>query len=116
MEILALATTLVSLAGSGLSRSVIKVALEPILIAAVTLTLILTGIVSLVLSGLVFQGWWQGFSLELGVGLLVVSIVEVAVLGALHALTDGKMLRRILESTSRIENELKKHPGSPNES
>jgi len=54
----------------------------------------------------VFRSWWQGFFLELGVRLLVVSVVEVAVLGVLHALTDGKKLREILDATNRIENEL----------
>ena len=79
------------------------------LLAGLTLLLILSGITSLILSGLVFRGWWQGFFLELGVGLLVVSIVEVAVLGVLHALTDGKKLREILDATNRIENELMGH-------
>jgi hypothetical protein len=37
----------------------------------------------------VFQGWWQAFSLELGVGLLIAGIVDVAVLGALHELIEG---------------------------
>jgi hypothetical protein len=100
-----------ALAESGLqlARSVLKVAREPILLAGLTLLLILSGITSLLLSGLVFRGWWQEFFLELGVGLLVVSIVEVAVLGVLHALTDGKKLREILDATNRIENELKGH-------
>lgn len=93
-------------AGIELARSVIKVAREPLLLAGVTLLLILSGITSLLLSGLVFRDWWQAFFLELGVGLLVVSIVEVAVLGVLHALTDGRILRRILEATTRIEREL----------
>jgi hypothetical protein len=100
-----------ALAESGiqLARSVLKVAREPILLAGLTLLLILSGIASLLLSGLVFRGWWQEFFLELGVGLLVVSIVEVAVLGVLHALTDGKKLREILDVTNRIENELMGH-------
>lgn len=100
-----------ALARSGLelARSVLKVAREPMLLAGLTLLLILSGITSLILSGLVFRGWWQGFFLELGVGLLVVSIVEVAVLGVLHALTDGKKLREILDATNRIENELMGH-------
>jgi hypothetical protein len=100
-----------ALAESGLqlARSVLKVAREPILLAGLTLLLILSGITSLLLSGLVFRGWWQEFFLELGVGLIVVSIVEVAVLGVLHALTDGKKLREILDATNRIENELMGH-------
>jgi hypothetical protein len=68
--------------------------------------LLLSGITSLLLSGLVFRGWWQGFFLELGVGLLVVTVVEVAVLGTLHELTDGKTLRAILDNTNRIETEV----------
>jgi hypothetical protein len=95
--------------GTGLLRSVIKVAREPILLGFVTLMLILLGILSLTLSGLVLQGWWQAAFLELGVGLLVVSIVEVAVLGFLHAVTDGDTLRKILDKTTIIESELIKH-------
>jgi hypothetical protein len=94
------------LIGRQLARSVLKIALDLRLLAGVTLLLILSGIVSLLLSGLVFRDWWQGFFLELGVGLLVVSIVEVAVLGTLHELTDGRMLRNILDATHRIEKEL----------
>jgi hypothetical protein len=106
MDPITIGAVVLALAGNGLVRSVIKIALEPLLLGLVTLILILVGILSLALSGLVFHGWWQAVSLELGVGLLVVSIVEVAVLGFLHALTDGSTLRRILETTTRIENGL----------
>jgi len=113
MDPISLASLALLVAGKGLLQSVLKVAREPILLGLVTLILVLLGILSLALSGLVFQGWWQAVFLELGVGLLVVSIVEVAVLGFLHAVTDGNKMQRILETTTRIENELTEHSALP---
>src|ERR1700683_1795018 len=72
--------------------AVIKVARRPILLLAVTLAFVACAVLSLALSGVVFRGWWQGFFLELGVGLLIAGIVDVAILGALHGLIEGTEL------------------------
>jgi hypothetical protein len=70
-------------------RAIIKVARRPILLLAVTLAFVACAALSLALSGVVFRGWWQSFFLELGVGLLIAGIVDVAILGALHGLIEG---------------------------
>ncbi len=77
-----------------------------------TFAFVVTATTSLVLSGLPFRGWWQGFFLELGVGLLIAAIVDVAILGALHGLIEGGReapeIHQFLQATSRIENQLTK--------
>ena len=65
------------------------IARRPVLLFLVTLGFVLAATLSLALSGLVFQGWWQAFCLELGVGLLIAGFVDVAILGALHGLIEG---------------------------
>jgi hypothetical protein len=81
MDPISLATMVVALP--------VQIARRPILLAIVTLTFVASVAVSLILSGVLFRGWWQGFFLELGVGLLIAGIVDVAILGALHALIEG---------------------------
>jgi hypothetical protein len=107
---------------SNLVSSVLTVARKPVLLFLVTLTFVILGAASLVLSGLVFRGWWQGFFLEVGVGVLIAGIVDVAVLSALHGLIEGDgnadEIRQIVESAvSRMENRLAAQtvaPGEPN--
>lgn len=67
----------------------VTIARRPILLFLVTLAFVLSAVLLLALSGLVFRGWWQGFCLELGVGLFIAGIVDVAILGALHGLIEG---------------------------
>jgi hypothetical protein len=81
-----LVTTAVTIAAL---RAVVQVARRPILLLAVTLAFVASAGLSLALSGIVFRGWWQSFFLELGVGLLIAGIVDVAILGALHGLIEG---------------------------
>lgn len=89
------------------ARALFTVARRPILLLLVTLTFITSAALSLALSAIVFTGWWQGFLLEIGVGLLIAGIVDVAILGALHGLIegdgDGARIRRILDTATRIE-------------
>ena len=70
---------------------------------------------SLTLSGLVFTGWWQGFFLELGVGLLIAGIVDIAILGALHGLIEGDgetaAIHQLIAAMNRVET-LLKTPGA----
>jgi hypothetical protein len=79
----------VALLATSVVRGVVKVARRPILLLAVTLAFVASAVLSLTLSGVVFRGWWQSFFLELGAGLLIAGIVDVAVLSALHGLIEG---------------------------
>jgi hypothetical protein len=56
---------------------------------AATLAFVISAAASFTLSGLVFTGWWQGFFLELSVGLLIAGIADIAILGALRGLIEG---------------------------
>ncbi len=85
---------------AAISGLAVKIARKPALLFLVTLAFVVSAILSLALSGLVFRDWWQGFFLELGVGLLIAGTVDVAVLGALHGLIEGD------ESKTDSENRL----------
>jgi len=89
MDPITLASAILAVLGNGVLRSVLAVARRAILIALVTLLFIVVAVTCLILSGIVFTGWWQAFFLEAGVGLLIAGIVDVAVLGALHGLIEG---------------------------
>ncbi|WP_143234892.1 hypothetical protein [Paractinoplanes atraurantiacus] len=41
-----------------------------------------------VASGVLFETWWQAFFLEVGVGLLLTGIVDLAILGLISRLSD----------------------------
>jgi hypothetical protein len=82
------------LADDLISTFIGKILRRPVLLAIVTLSFIVSAAICLILSGLLFQGWWQGFFLALGVGLLVAGIVDVGVIGALHGLIEGEPTRR----------------------
>jgi hypothetical protein len=115
IELLNLLTTLqevgLTKVGRALIRSVIEVARRPVLLAIVTLAFVASAVLCLCLSAIVFSGWWQGFLLELGVGLLIAGIVDVAILGALRGLIEGGVskespkidVQQLLDSTKRIE-------------
>jgi hypothetical protein len=98
--------------GRALVQSVIEVARRPVLLAIVTLAFVASAVLCLCLSAIVFSGWWQGFLLELGVGLLIAGVVDVAILGALRGLIEGDVsndapmidIQQVLDSTVRIEN------------
>ena len=75
--------------GPALVALPLTIARRPILLFLVTLAFVLSAVLSLALSGLVFTGWWQAFCQALGVGLLLAGIVDVAILGALHGLIEG---------------------------
>ena|SRR5215471_14490975 len=98
-ELLALATPLRLI--EALAALPVLIARRPMLLFLVTLAFVLGATLSLALSGLVLQGWWQAFCLELGVGLLIAGIVDVAILGALHGLIEGDgnqaTVRRVAE-------------------
>lgn len=75
-------------------KSVVAAARRPLLLALVTFIFMMISTTSLTISAIVFTGWWQGFFLELGVGLLVAGLVDIAVLGALHGLIEGTEVAR----------------------
>jgi len=85
----AMSVTTTLVLATWVAQIIVKVARRPILLLAVTLAFIASAILSLALSGIVFHGWWQDFFLELGVGLLIAGVVDVAILGALHGLIEG---------------------------
>ena len=72
-----------------LARFPAKLARRPILLLLVTSTFVVVAILLLTLSGTVLHGWWQSLFLELGVGVLIAGVVDVAILGALHGLIEG---------------------------
>jgi hypothetical protein len=115
----ALALVIAGSAVQNLVEGLWAIARKPILIFLVTLAFVILATVLLVLSGLVFHGWWQGFLLELGVGLLVAGVVEVAVLSLLHSLIEGdggaSEIQQILETISRIENQLADQTVAPSD-
>jgi hypothetical protein len=92
---------------SALIESVLAVARRPILLLLATLAFVSAAATLLTLSAVVFTGWWQEFSLELGVGLLIAGVVDVAILSLLNGLIEGgahkRELRDIRETTHRIE-------------
>jgi hypothetical protein len=75
--------------GPALVALPVRIARRPVLLFVVTLGFVVSAVLLLALSGLVFRGWWQAFCLEFGVGLLIAGIVDVAILGALHGLIEG---------------------------
>jgi hypothetical protein len=75
--------------GVALLKSILTVARRAILIALVTLIFVISSATLLALSAVVLTGWWQDFTLELGVGLLIAGVVDIAILGALHGLIEG---------------------------
>lgn len=85
----AMSVTTTLVLATWVAQIIVKVARRPILLLAVTLAFVTSAILSLALSGIVFHGWWQDFFLELGVGLLIAGVVDVAILGALHGLIEG---------------------------
>jgi hypothetical protein len=106
--------TLVAVAAA---RSIWSIARRPILLLTATLVFVISAAASLTLSGLVFTGWWQGFFLELGVGLLIAGIVDIAILGALHGLIEGEgdgettAIYQLTAAVNRVET-LLKTPGA----
>jgi len=48
----------------------------------------------LVVSGVVFRGWWQGFFQNVGVRLLFIGVVNLGILGALRNLIEGEPAKR----------------------
>jgi hypothetical protein len=70
-------------------RFLIEVARRPILLAAVILGFVASAILCLVLSAVVFQGWWGSFLQGVGVSLLFVGAVDLGILGALRGLIES---------------------------
>ena len=70
-------------------RFLIWIARRPILLAAVILSFVASAVLCLVLSAIVFQGWWESFLQGVGVSLLFVGVVDLGILGALRGLIEG---------------------------
>jgi hypothetical protein len=101
-------------AGDSLLTGILTIAHRAILIGLVTLIFVVTSSGLLVLSALIFTGWWQEFFLELGVGLLVAGIVDIAILGALHSLIEDT--EKFRKGEDKIKEVLKRTFGSAAES
>lgn len=71
------------------ARSAMTVARQPVLIFLVVIAFLACAVFSLALSGLIFYGWWEGFFLEIGVGLLVTGIIDLVVLSALNTFLEA---------------------------
>jgi hypothetical protein len=89
---------------AGILDAIVGIARRPIRIAIVTIAFVAIAAISLVLSGIVFNGWWQGFFQALGVGILLAGIVDVAILGALRGLLEGE--RQPQEMTDYLRAEI----------
>jgi VIT1/CCC1 family predicted Fe2+/Mn2+ transporter len=72
-----------------LIEQLIRAARRPLLLGAVILAFVAGACLCLILSGLTFRGWWQGFFQNLGVSVLLVGVVNLGILGALRGLTEG---------------------------
>jgi hypothetical protein len=72
-----------------LIRELVRVARRPILPGTVILAFVASACLCLVLSGLVFRGWWQGFFQSVGVSLLFVGVINLGILAALRGLIEG---------------------------
>jgi hypothetical protein len=86
-------------------KALIATARRPILIALVTFIFVVVSTTFLILSAIVFAGWWQNFFLELGVGLLVAGLVDIAVLGALHSLIEGTEIAESIRKKVELESD-----------
>jgi hypothetical protein len=82
-----MAIDLVSMAA--LINALVDLARRPIVLAATILAFVATSIVCLVLSGVLFSGWWESFFQGVGVSLLFVGVVNLGILGALRGLIEG---------------------------
>ncbi len=69
-------------------RFFLGIARRPILLGAVILGFVVSAVVCLVLSAVVFQGWWGSFLQGVGVSLLFVGVVQLGILGALSDLIE----------------------------
>jgi hypothetical protein len=67
----------------------VSAARRPILLGTIVLAFVASACLCLVLSGLVFRGWWQGFFQSVGVSLLFVGVINLGILAALRGLIDG---------------------------
>ena len=80
---------LISVIASDPVRFLIDLARRPKLLGAVILGFVASAVVCLVLSAVVFQGWWGSFLQGVGVSLLFVGVVQLGILGALSGLIEG---------------------------
>jgi hypothetical protein len=71
-------------------RTFWEAARRPILLAAIVFAFIVSSVLALVLSGVVFRGWWQGFFQNIGVSLLFVGVVNLGILNAFRGLIEGE--------------------------
>jgi hypothetical protein len=74
---------------SVLVSALTALARRPLLLGAVILAFVVSAILCLLLSGVVFRGWWEGFLQSVGVSLLFVGVVNLGILGALRGLIEG---------------------------
>lgn len=75
---------------SGLLPSLLfKIVRSPGWRAVVILSFVASAVLCLVLSGVVFQGWWQSFLQNVGVSLLFVGVVNLGILVALGGLIEN---------------------------
>ena len=76
--------------GPALACLPVRIARRPVLLFLVTLGFVVSAVLLLALSGLVFRGLVASILPGIpGVGLLIAGIVDVAILGALHGLIEG---------------------------
>jgi hypothetical protein len=94
MDPVTLIVAALAAASSGVAYGAVRViwaALRrPILLGALILAFVVSAVVCLVVSGLVFRGWWQGFFQNVGVSLLFIGVVNLGILGALRNLIEGE--------------------------
>lgn len=69
-------------------RFLIGIARRPIRLGAVILGFVVSAVLCLVLSAVVFQGWWGSLLQGVGVSLLFVGVVQLGILGALSGLIE----------------------------
>ena len=94
MDAISLITVALAAVPAAILRGFWEIARRPILLAAVIFAFIVGAIVSLVLSGIVYHGWWQGFFQNVGVSLLFIGVVNLGILNSLRGLIEGERTQR----------------------
>jgi MFS family permease len=94
MDPISLVTAALTAVPAAILRAFWEIARRPILLAAVIFAFIVGAVLSLVLSGVAYHGWWQGFFQNVGVSLLFVGVVNLGILNSLRGLIEGEQTQR----------------------
>jgi MFS family permease len=94
MDPITIATAVLTAIPTAILRAFWEIARRPILLAAVIFAFVVGAVLSLVLSGVVYYGWWQSFFQNVGVSLLFVGVVNLGILNSLRGLIEGERTQR----------------------